>query len=172
MSFQPVRQSRSQNPQTSSSTSQFAPRPFPAQEPKRPLTQEELENQAFDQDKFEATGLQLKEKSGTITPVEQERLGVLQAKMDSFWAQRRERAKAQPNLLEILIRNAQTTQTIASTVPVQPKLSTGQPNNQYEQEADQFAEQVMSIQRIQRQPPSNPAATQHCFHYSSINAIR
>jgi len=163
MSFQPVHQSRSQNPQTSLSTSQFAPRPFPVQEPKRPLTQEEFENQAFDQDKFEATGLDLKEKSGTITPVEQERLGVLQAKMDSFWAQRRERAKAQPNLLEILIRNAQTTQTIASTVPVQPKLSAGQPNNQYEQEADRFAEQVMSIQRqpapATQQQPSTASTT-------------
>ena len=134
MSFQPVRQSRSQNPQTSSSTSPFAARPYAAQEPKRYLTQEELENQAFDQNKFEATGLQLKEKSGTITPVEQERLGVLQAKMDSFWVQRMERAKVRPNLLKILIDNAQATQ-----------------------EADQFAEQGRSATplvtpSIQRQP--------------------
>ena len=134
MSFQPVRQSRSQNPQTSSSTSPFAARPYAAQEPKRYLSQEELENQAFDQNKFEATGLQLKEKSGTITPVEQERLGVLQAKMDSFWAQRMEQAKARPNLLKILIDNAQATQ-----------------------EADQFAEQGRSATplvtpSIQRQP--------------------
>jgi hypothetical protein len=163
MSFQPARQSRYQNPQTSSSTSPFAARPYAAQEPKRYLTQEELENQAFDQNKFEATGLQLKEKSGTITPVEQERLGVLQAKMDSFWVQRMERAQARPNLLEILIRNAQATQTIAPTVPVQPKLSTGQPNNQYEQEADRFAEQVMSIQRqpapATQQQPSTASTT-------------
>jgi hypothetical protein len=145
MSFQRIHQSRSQNPQTSSSTSQFAPRPFPVQEPKRPPTQEELENQAFQQNKFEATGLQLKEKCGTITPIEQERLGMLQAKMESFWAQRMERAKAQPSILEILIRNAQTAQTTQPAAPVQPKLTVGQPNDQYEQEADRVAEQVMSM---------------------------
>lgn len=145
MSFQRVHQSRSQNPQTSSSTSQFAPRPFPVQEPKRPPTQEEIENEVFQQNKFEAFGLQLKEKHGTITPVEQEKLWMLQAKMDSFWAQRMERPKAQPNLLEILIRNAQTAQTTEPSAPVQPKLTVGQPNDQYEQEADRVAEQVMSM---------------------------
>jgi hypothetical protein len=119
MSFEHVHRSRSQSPQSSWSTSQFAPRPFPVQEPQRPPTQEEIENEAFQQNKFEAFGLQLKEKHGTITPVEQERLGVLQAKMDGFWAHRMERAKAQPNLLEILIRNSQATQTTESQAPVQ-----------------------------------------------------
>lgn len=167
MSFQRVHQSSSQNSQTSSITSQFAPRPLPVQQPQRPPTQEKIENQAFKQDKFEALGLQLKEQYGTITPVEQERLGVLQAKMDSFWAQRLERAKAQPNLLEVLIRNDQATSATVPLAPVQPKLATGQPskitptatpeapiqpkltigrpNDQYEQEADRVAEQVMSM---------------------------
>lgn len=120
MSFERVHRSSSQSPKTSSSASQFAPRPFPVQEPKRPPTQEDIENEAFQQNKFEAFGLQLKEKHGTITPVEQEKLGVLQAKMDSFWAQRMERAKAQPNLLEILIRNSQAAQTTESQASVQP----------------------------------------------------
>lgn len=74
---------------------QFSTRPFAApvqMKQKEQQTPEELENEAFDQHKFEAFGLQLKEKSGTITPVEQERLGVLQAKMDDFWVQRQERA--------------------------------------------------------------------------------
>lgn len=119
MSFECVHRSKSQSPQSSSSTSQFAPRPFPVQEPQRPPTQEDIENEAFQQNKFEAFGLQLKEKHGTIIPVEQERLGVLQAKMDGFWVQRMERAKAQPNLLEILIRNSQATQTTESQAPVQ-----------------------------------------------------
>ncbi len=145
MSFERVHRSRSQSPQSSSSTSQFAPRPFPVQEPKRPPTQEDIENEAFQQNKFEAFGLQLKEKHGTITPVEQEKLGMLQAKMDSFWVQRMERAKAQPNLLEILIRNAQTAQATEPAAPVQPKLTVGQPNDQYEQEADHVAEQVMNM---------------------------
>lgn len=119
MSFERVHQSKSQSPQSSSSTSQFAPRQFSAQEPKRPPTQEEIENEAFNQNKFEVFGLQLKEKHGTITPVEQEKLGVLQAKMDDFWAQRMERAKAQPNILDILIRNSQAFQTTESQASVQ-----------------------------------------------------
>jgi hypothetical protein len=156
MSFERVHRSKSQRPQSSLSTSQFAPRPFPVQKPERPLTQEDIENEAFQQNKFEAFGLQLKEKHGTITPVEQEKLGMLQAKMDSFWTQRMERAKAQPNLLEILIRNAQSAQATEPAAPVQPKLTIGQPNDQYEQEADRVAEQVMSMappvtSNIQRQ---------------------
>ncbi|MBE9079210.1 hypothetical protein IQ241_18215 [Romeria aff. gracilis LEGE 07310] len=143
MSFERVHRSKSQSPQVSSSTSQFAPRPFSIREPKRLPTQEDIENEAFQQNKFEAFGLQLKEKHGTITPVEQERLGVLQAKMDGFWAQRMERAKAQPNFLEILIRNAQTTQATEPSAPVQPKLTIGAPNDLYEQEADRVASQVV-----------------------------
>lgn len=53
------------------------------------FTQEEIENEAFNQSKFEASRLQLKKDGGIITPVEQERLDVLQAKMDDFWIQRR-----------------------------------------------------------------------------------
>lgn len=82
------------NPSSQEKSSQFAPRPFAEkaqQDSHRPATQEEIENQAFNQTKFVAFGLQLKEKSGTITPIEQERLGVLQAKMNDLWAQRLER---------------------------------------------------------------------------------
>ncbi len=141
MSFQRVHRSISQSPQTSWTTSQFAPRPFPVQKPQRPPTQEEIENEGFEQNKFEAAGLQLKEQYGTITPVEQERLGVLQARMDDFWAQRMERAKEQPNLLEILIRNAQSAQ-INKTSSIQPKLLIEEQNLLHEQEADQIASQV------------------------------
>jgi hypothetical protein len=110
-----------------------------------PPTQEKIENEAFEQDKFEARGLQLKEKYGTSAPAEQERLGVLQAKMDSFWVQRRERTKAQPNLLEILTRKGRATPATAPAAPIQPKLAIGQPNDHYEQEADRVAEQVISM---------------------------
>lgn len=92
MSFQRVHQSSSKNTETSWSTSQITPRPLPAQKPQQPPTKEEIENQAFAQEQFEATGLQLKEKYGTITPGDRERLGVLQAKTNAFWAQRMERA--------------------------------------------------------------------------------
>lgn len=108
MSFQRVHQSTLKNAQTSWSTSGFAPSSISTQSVP---TQEEIENQAFEQDKFEATGLQIKEKHGTITPVEQERLGILQAKMDSFWVQRLERTSSRTNLLEVLIRNSQATST-------------------------------------------------------------
>lgn len=52
MSFGRVHQSKSRTPQASWSTSQFAPDPVPDQEPERPPTQKELENQAFQQDKL------------------------------------------------------------------------------------------------------------------------
>lgn len=64
----------------------------------QPLTQDDPDNEAFNQHKFEAFGLQLKQRSGTITPLEHERLGALQAKMDDFWAQKVQRA-TQPNSL-------------------------------------------------------------------------
>ncbi|NJN38348.1 MAG: hypothetical protein HC790_05765 [Acaryochloridaceae cyanobacterium CSU_3_4] len=52
-------------------------------------TQERIENVAFDQNTSEMFNLQKEE--GTITPVEQERLGVLKGKMDDFRSQRQER---------------------------------------------------------------------------------
>ncbi|MEH2260179.1 hypothetical protein [Nostoc sp.] len=120
MVYQRIHKSSSRNFPSQEKSSQFAPRPFTVQaqqDSRRPSTQEEIENEAFNQNKFEAFGLQLKEKHNTITPIEQERLGVLQAKMDNFWAQRLEKSKTQPNLLEILIRNGQTTQVPKPTVP-------------------------------------------------------
>lgn len=120
MSFRRIHQSKSQNSHTSSSASQFVPRSLPVQEPKRLSTQEDIETEAFQQNKFEALGLQLKEKYGTITPVEQEKLGVLQAKKDSFWGQRTEWAKAQPNSLEASIRNSQSAQFPEAKVSAEP----------------------------------------------------
>ncbi len=70
------------------------PRPFaePAHsQVQHPPTPEQQANDAFQQDQFDAFGLELKEKHGTITPEEQERFGVLQAKMAAFWAPRMER---------------------------------------------------------------------------------
>ncbi|WP_204150209.1 DUF4157 domain-containing protein [Leptolyngbya sp. CCY15150] len=146
MPLQRVQQSKSQSPQTlSRPSSQFAPRPFAVQESEDPEASEDLESPDFDHDRFEATGLQLKASSGTITPVEQERLGTLQAKMDGVWAQRMERAQAQPSFLDILSRGTQSAQPSESGTPVQAKLTVGQPNDQYEQEADQVAAQVMRM---------------------------
>ncbi|MBW4670991.1 MAG: DUF4157 domain-containing protein [Cyanomargarita calcarea GSE-NOS-MK-12-04C] len=86
--------SSSWNPPIQQKISQFAPSPNTIQaqqDSHRPPTQEEIENEAFEQNKFEAFGLQLKEERGAIQPHEQERLGVLQAKMDDFRVQRWER---------------------------------------------------------------------------------
>ncbi|MDZ8050329.1 MAG: hypothetical protein RMX68_009415 [Aulosira sp. ZfuVER01] len=50
----------------------------------RPLTQVEIENQEFQQHKIEATKLEIQAKYGSLTPEAQERLTVLQAKMNDF----------------------------------------------------------------------------------------
>ena len=101
MAYQRTHQSSFWNPPTQAKVSQFAPRPFAAQEDSHD-SQEEIENEAFEQNKFDAFKLQLKEKYGTITPAEQERLGVLQAKMKDFWAPILDRVlPLSPNLANI-----------------------------------------------------------------------
>jgi hypothetical protein len=139
--------------------------------PKEQQTPEDLKNEAFKQNKLEAFGLQLKEESGTITPVEQERLGVLQAKMNDFWAQRLQRAsrsgfdiskvsfapregQATPQLQPMWRKGrlgeekegqrsplSSPQQSLVS--PLQAKLTIGKPGDQYEQEADRVASQVV-----------------------------
>lgn len=165
-------------------TTQFGSRPFPApvqMKPKDQQTPDELENEAFNQNKFEAFGLQLKEKSGTITPVEQEQLGLLQAKMDDFWAQRQERASRfgfdfskvsvtppeEPAAPQIQPMSRQGTPGVpmegqrelfnspqqSSVSPIQRQLTIGQPEDKYEHEADRVASQV--VEQI-----NSPKATQ------------
>jgi hypothetical protein len=62
-----------------------------------------MENETFNQHKFEATKLEIQAKHGSITPEGQERLNQLQAKMDAFWEQRLARTQNSPNLLQRLI---------------------------------------------------------------------
>jgi hypothetical protein len=93
MVYPRIHKSSSRNLPIQEKSSSLAPHqsPVPVQQgAHKPLTQEEIENEAFDQNKFEAFGLQLKEKSGKLTPVDQERLGVLQAKKNAFWSQKLE----------------------------------------------------------------------------------
>ena len=63
--------------------------------PARPTAAAETDPdiEAFQQDKFEAFGLKLGQKNGTITPEGLDRLGVLQAKMADFWDRRLHRAQ-------------------------------------------------------------------------------
>jgi len=142
------------------------------------FTQEEIENEAFNQSKFEASRLQLKKDGGIITPVEQERLDVLQAKMDDFWIQRRAKGSQFSYSLESILgrvpenpvsNNVQLKLAIQphrsdvspqspknrgidfqrgdaqnhQIPPLQTKLTIGQPNDKYEQEADRVALQVV-----------------------------
>ncbi|WP_013334513.1 hypothetical protein [Gloeothece verrucosa] len=161
MSSNQVHQSKSQHLQTSSSQSQVASRSASSVEPQHSPTQEEIENNAFTQDKFEAAGLQLKEKSGTITDVEKERLNILQAKMDSLWKRRMDSASSQPNLLKILISHSSTTPATEVAAPVTPKLNTQQPKAPDEPEAEEVPQRMMSMPpatppNIRRQTEHNP----------------
>jgi Domain of unknown function (DUF4157) len=87
-----------------------------------PPTQEEIENNAFAQNKFEAVGLQIKQTKGTITPIEQERLGVLQAKMDDLLVQRQERASRFGHHLANISLHSPDRPVSA---PIEPKLPFG-----------------------------------------------
>ena len=139
MAYQREHKPSSWNSQAQQKRSQFASNPFAAQvQPKSDtsLTQTEIEDEALEQHQFEAFGLQLKQKSGAITPEETQRLGILQAKVDDFWIQRRARTEGQPNLLEILSRNAGGTPETEPATLIQPKLTENEFGNKYDQEAE------------------------------------
>ncbi|MEH2178437.1 eCIS core domain-containing protein [Nostoc sp.] len=126
---------------------QLAYRPFASRVQKAsvaPVTQSTKEDVAFAQQKFKATGLELQAKYGKITPEGQERLTVLQAKMDGLLNSRLKHAKRfSHNFANIPLRRPDT--------PIQAKLTIGEPGDKYEQEADETARQV--VQRI-HQPQS------------------
>ncbi|MDZ8091406.1 MAG: DUF4157 domain-containing protein [Nostoc sp. DedQUE05] len=135
------------NFQAPEQTPQLAYRPFGGQTQKAsftPVTQTDVENEA--EEKMEVTGLELQAKHRTITPEGQERLTVLQAKMDRSLNSRLEKAtRFGHNFANIPVRRPNT-----STL-IQGKLTIGEPGDKYEQETDQTARQVM--QRI-HQPQS------------------
>ncbi|PHM08981.1 hypothetical protein [Nostoc sp. 'Peltigera malacea cyanobiont' DB3992] len=137
------------NFQAPEQTPQLAYRPFGGQTQKAsftPVTQTDVENEAFAEEKMEVTGLELQAKYRTITPEGQERLTVLQANMDRSLNSRLEKAtRFGHNFANIPVRRPDT------PTPIQAKLTIGEPGDRYEQEADQTARQVM--QRI-HQPES------------------
>ena len=128
---------------------QLAYRPFGSQLQKAsvaPKTQTDIDNEAFAHQQMEATGLSIQAKYGTITPEGQERLTVLQAKMDGLLDSRLEHAtRFGHNFANIPLRRPDT------PTPIQAKLTIGEPGDKYEQEADETARQV--VQRI-HQPQS------------------
>lgn len=137
------------NFQAPEQTPQLAYRPFGGQTQKAsftPVTQTDVENEAFAEEKMEVTELELQAKHRTITPEGQERLTVLQAKMDQSLNSRLEKAtRFGHNFANIPVRRPDT------PTPIQAKLTIGEPGDRYEQEADQTARQV--VQRI-HQPQS------------------
>jgi hypothetical protein len=134
-------------------------------------TPEDIENEAFDRDKSEAHKLNLKEQSGTITPEEQEQLGGGQTGMEDFRAQRMERTQRfghnfanirvtppgeqdappiqamwQQGTPEVPLGGQRSLFDSAqqlSASPIQRQLTIGQPGDEYEQEADRVASQVV-----------------------------
>ena len=139
MSFQREHKSLQRSPKIPQDSSSFALQPQPGLG--IPLTPAQKENQVFQQQKFEATKLQLKQKYGSITPPEQEHLGVLQAKMNEHLAQRVEReSRFGHNFAKVAV----TSPDAPVSTPIQPKLTIGQQGDRYEQEADSVAHQVVS----------------------------
>ncbi|MHC5767129.1 MAG: eCIS core domain-containing protein [Nostoc sp.] len=129
------------NFQAPEQTPQLAYRPFGGQTQKAsftPVTQTDVENEAFAEEKMEVTGLELQAKHRTITPEGQERLTVLQAKMERSLNSRLEKAtRFGHSFANIPVRRPDT------PTPIQAKLTIGEPGDKYEQEADQKARQVM-----------------------------
>ena len=126
------------------SHSQLAYRPFasqPAKVSSAAKTSTDIENVAFAEQQMEATGLEIQAKYGKITPEGQERLTVLQAKMDGLLNSRLSHAtQFGHNIANIPLLRPQT------STPIQAKLTIGEPGDKYEQEADETARQV--VQRI------------------------
>ncbi|MEH2070205.1 MAG: hypothetical protein V7K47_18945 [Nostoc sp.] len=128
------------------SHTQLSYRPFTSQPPKAsvaPDTQIDIENHAFKQQQMEATKLEIQAKYGTITPEGQERLQLLQAKMDAFWAG--QKTPPSHNIANIPIHRPDT------ALPIQTKLTVARPGDKSKQEADKIAHQSKSNQ-LQRQP--------------------
>ncbi|MEH2154060.1 hypothetical protein [Nostoc sp.] len=107
----------------------------------KPIVQAKLENQKFQQYQFEATKLQIQAKHGTITPEGQERLTVLQTKMNESLQQGKEHSSQfGHNLSKMAIKRADS----VSIGEIQPKLTIGQSGDRYEQEADSVATSVVN----------------------------
>ncbi|WP_373527558.1 hypothetical protein [Nostoc sp.] len=117
----------------------------------KPIVQAKVENQKFQKYHFEATKLQIQAKHGTITPQGEERLTVLQAKINESLQQGKEHSSQfGHNLSKMAIKRADSV-SLASMQPlIQPQLTIGQPGDKYEQEADRVAASVVN----QMNPPT------------------
>ncbi len=111
---------------TESSQIQAHVHPTQARFQQKPSSSTDIEDQAMRSYQHETTVLSIQAKHGTITPAGQERLTVVQAKMADYWQPKLESAN------------------LVSQSPIQCKLTIGAPGDQYEQEADRVAAQVVN----------------------------
>ncbi len=120
------------NSQTSEKSSEFAPKAFRIQAKNESITaktQQDIENETFALQQMEATKLEIQAKFGSITPEGQERLDVLQAKMNGLLLSRVKTASQfGHNIANISLKRLDT------PAPVQAKLTIGEPGDKYEQE--------------------------------------
>ena len=140
-------QSPSWNPPTQQKSSQLTPHLFDPQTQKNnPKSSFQSEQGTFERDKHEADRLQLKTETGSLTSVEQQRLNVLQAKMNDFWVQKREKASQfGHNIANISVSSPhRQNSTAQSKLPIQAKLTIGEPGDKYEREADSVAAEVVN----------------------------
>lgn len=126
----------------------------------KPIVQAKVENQKFQKDQFEATKLQIQAKHGTITPQGQERLTILQTKMNESLQQQKEHSSQfGHNLTKIALKRPDSVSLAQMQPLIQPKLTIGQPGDKYEQEADRVAASVvnqMNIPTLQNQDAQQP----------------
>ncbi|MEI6446229.1 MAG: hypothetical protein WCO29_24660 [Nostocales cyanobacterium ELA583] len=143
------------------------------QQTNQPLSQTENENQEFQQYQFEATKLELQTKHGSITPEGQTQLTLLQAKMNKVLHRRvKTGTDFGHNLEKIALHNPQRTPSSTRPSLVQAKLTTGQPGDKYEQEADQVAATVVNQidhTTIQKQQTSEATTSQNQAKNSAGN---
>ncbi|AFZ25796.1 hypothetical protein Cylst_3672 [Cylindrospermum stagnale PCC 7417] len=159
MAYERIHKSSSWKPDTPAKTepSRFAPRSFkvkPQQESGTSSSHQNNEMDARVQDKNTASGLEMKEKLGSITPEEKEHLGVLRAKIDDFAAKKREEISSYRNPLDN--PSFFTPRPQAATPRVQMKLTLRNQEDKNEKEADRVAADVVydsapQSQSIQRQ---------------------
>ncbi len=106
-----------------------------------PLTQQDIESQQYQQDRFEATKLEIQAKYGTITPLGQERLTLLQAKKAEFWQRYLGNTRRNSRDFSMIPVHRKEVSPIQA---IQAKLTIGAPGDKYEQEADRVAAQVVN----------------------------
>lgn len=129
----------------------------PEQVSNSPKTEREIENEAFQQDKHEAFGLDLQAKQNTITPEGQERLTVLQAKISGLLHRRLEHASRFGHKLAKIAINRPDGNIRERSVKVREGLP---PDSPLRQQATALSGEAKAINQEYRQLITLPQAEQ------------